>query len=423
MMTPSHSRFWSVERLSTFASTAIFVSSLCACTQSVSADPFDIRLETVVQYNGDDWMWFHPRVAAVPGMGKDGAPLVVMTLQKHLVVSDFYSGMYSMTTDDLGTTWSGPEERPELAWRQGPDGEITAICDVTPGWHAKSGKVLAIGIKLRYNKEGGQLRDESRSLEAAYYTFDPKSNTWTPWRILEMPDPEGQFYTTMPGCVQWLVEEDGGILLPLYFSDAEASKSDRYSVTVVKCSFDGENLTYVSHGEELSLDVERGLCEPSLTKFRGKYFMTIRNDVKGYVTMSADGLHFEPIKPWTFDDGEELGSYNTQQHWLTHSDGLFLCYTRRGANNDHVFRHRAPLFIAQVDAEKLHVIRSTERILMPDHGATYGNFGATAITESESWVTDAEGMFGEAKQRGAAGRVFAARVRWARPNALLGGLQ
>lgn len=368
-------------------------------------------------------MWFHPRVAAVPGMGKDGAPLVVMTLQKHLVVSDFYSGMYSMTTDDLGTTWSGPEERPELAWRQGPDGEITAICDVTPGWHAKSGKVLAIGIKLRYNKEGGQLRDESRSLEAAYYTFDPKSNTWTPWRILEMPDPEGQFYTTMPGCVQWLVEEDGGILLPLYFSDAEASKSDRYSVTVVKCSFDGENLTYVSHGEELSLDVERGLCEPSLTKFRGKYFMTIRNDVKGYVTMSADGLHFEPIKPWTFDDGEELGSYNTQQHWLTHSDGLFLCYTRRGANNDHVFRHRAPLFIAQVDAEKLHVIRSTERILMPDHGATYGNFGATAITESESWVTDAEGMFGEAKQRGAAGRVFAARVRWARPNALLGGLQ
>jgi hypothetical protein len=31
------------------------------------------------------------------------------------------------------------------------------------------------------------------------------------------------------------------------------------------------------------------------------------------------------------DDGAELGSYNTQQHWLSHGDGLFLMYTRRGA--------------------------------------------------------------------------------------------
>jgi hypothetical protein len=236
-----------------------------------------------------------------------------------------------------------------------------------------------------------------------------------------MPDPDGKFYTTMPGCVQWLVEKDGSILLPLYFSEAEASKSDRYSVTVVKCAFDGNELNYLSHGDELSLDVERGLCEPSLTTFKGKYYMTIRNDVKGYVMTSDDGQHFASIKPWTFDDGEELGSYNTQQHWLTHSDGLFLCYTRRGANNDHVIRHRAPLFIAQVDPEKLHVIRSTEKVLIPESGATMGNFGAAAITAGESWVTVGEGMFGEAKQRGAAGRVFAARVLWERPNALLGG--
>lgn len=41
------------------------------------------------------------------------------------------------------------------------------------------------------------------------------------------------------------------------------------------------------------------------------------------------------------DDGKELGSYNTQRHWLAHSVGPFLVYTRRGADNDHILRHRA----------------------------------------------------------------------------------
>ena len=49
--------------------------------------------------------------------------------------------------------------------------------------------------------------------------------------------------------------------------------------------------------------------------------------------------------------------------------GLFLVYTRRGANNDHIPRNRAPLFIARVDPGKLHVIRATERIAIPERGA------------------------------------------------------
>src|SRR5439155_26923249 len=161
-------------------------------------------------------------------------------------------------------------------------------------------------------------------------------------------------------------------------------------ITVVRCAFDGKELKYQKHGTELALNVERGLVEPSLVKHRGRYYLTIRNDVKGYVTVSDDGLNYESIKPWTFDDGKDLGSYNTQQHWLAHSDGLFLVYTRRGANNDHIIRHRAPLFIARVDPERLHVIRKSERVLIPERGGELGNFGAAAITEKESWVTVAE---------------------------------
>jgi hypothetical protein len=33
------------------------------------------------------------------------------------------------------------------------------------------------------------------------------------------------------------------------------------------------------------------------------------------------------------DDGQELGSYNTQAHWLVPNNVLFLSYTRQGANN------------------------------------------------------------------------------------------
>ena len=150
--------------------------------------------------------------------------------------------------------------------------------------------------------------------------------------------------------------------------------------------------------------------------------LTLRNDIKGYITVSDDGLHFPEPKPWTFDDGAELGSYNTQQHWLAHRDGLFLIYTRRGANNDHVMRHRAPLFIAEVDAVRLTVKRATERILIPELGASYGNFGVCDINEKETWVVETEsmrnpkGVIPVDNPWGSKGRVYAARILWNKPN-------
>jgi hypothetical protein len=105
---------------------------------------------------------------------------------------------------------------------------------------------------------------------------------------------------------------------------------------------------------------------------------------------------------------------------VAHHEGLFLVYTRRGAGNDHIMRSRAPLFIAEVDADQLHVIRASERVLIPERGATLGNFGAAAVSPEESWVTVAEGVWSDdARQRGAEGAVFVARVAWERPNELL----
>lgn len=383
--------------------------------QEVVPVKFDIQLDTVMEHDEGDFLWFHPRVAAVPGAGKDGAPLVVMTLQKHLHKSDYYSGTSYMRTADLGKTWEGPFLPPELDWIEVSDTEQISVADVTPGWHAPTGKVIAIGVHLVY-RNGQQVYDKPRMRVGAYAVCEPKTDAWTRWRKLETPHDEDTFFVVTPGCTQWIVEPDGSILLPFYFHGAGETLSKS---TVARCAFNGETLSYVEHGDELAIDVPRGFGEPSIAKYKGRYFLSIRNDQKGYVTVGDDGLHYAKPVPWTFDDGAELGSYNTQQHWLVHEDGLFLTYTRRGAGNDHIMRHRAPLFIAQVDPQRLCVIRATEKILIPERGATLGNFGAAAISPRESWVTVAEGVWNDdARKRGAKGAVFVARVLWHRPNTL-----
>jgi len=88
-------------------------------------------------------------------------------------------------------------------------------------------------------------------------------------------------------------------------------------------------------------------------------------------------------------------------------------YTRRGLNNDHVFRHRAPLVMAQVDPARMCVLRDTERILVPERGARLGNFGVVEVNAEETWVTVAEWMQPVGCEKyGSDNSVYAARIRW-----------
>lgn len=376
---------------------------------------FTVQLDVARQELHPDWCWFHPRAAAIPDHGQDGGPAVVMTIQKHLEASDHYSGLYFMRTDDRGQTWTDPVMPPELEWRVEGDVDVS-VADCTPGWHAMTGRLLVVGTKVRYSRDGEHLYEVPGSHQLSYTTYDPLTGDWAPWQELVTPHLTDKFHLVCPGCVQWLVQPDGTVLIPAYF---KGPTGEDYSSTVFHCAFDGQQLTYLEHGDEIGIVGGRGIYEPSLTKWRGTYYLTLRNDDRAYVTTSADGLHWAPYRPWLWDDGGELGSYNTQAHWLTHHDGLFLSYTRRGANNDHIMRNRAPLFLAQVDPERLVVMRATEQVLMPERGVMLGNFGANLVDENESWVTDAEYMMGtEPHERGADNSVYVARVRWAEPNRL-----
>jgi hypothetical protein len=360
--------------------------------------------------------WCHPRAGIVPDAGHNGQPRVVMTMNNlDLAGSDVFYGMFGLHTDNLAGEWTKPEELKTLAPRYEIIAGVkrpVAVSDFWPKWHSKSKTLLGTGHTVVYTTDWRVTNPRPRN--TSYSVYDIETGKWEEWKKLKMPDGD-KFYNSGAGCVQRYDLDDGSILLPISFRP----KGKNSRVTVCKCSFNGE-LKYLTHGTELELnDDSRGLGEPSLTKFNGEYFMTIRNDNKGFVARSSDGQQFNKYQPWMFNDGSELGSYNTQQHWVTHSDALFLVYTRRGANNDHVFRHRAPLFMAQVDPEKLCVIRETEQILVPERGARLGNFGVTDISPYETWVSVAEWMQPHGVDKyGSDGSVFVAKIKWNQPNRL-----
>ncbi|MGI6338461.1 MAG: neutral/alkaline non-lysosomal ceramidase N-terminal domain-containing protein [Bacteroidales bacterium] len=78
---------------------------------------FPVKTDVAYQELSENYCWFHLRATAIPGMGKNSNPTVIMTIQKELQdISDFYSGLYYMRTDDLGETWTKPIEISELKW-------------------------------------------------------------------------------------------------------------------------------------------------------------------------------------------------------------------------------------------------------------------------------------------------------------------
>lgn len=352
------------------------------------------RIDT--QFDIDEgYCWVQARGGVFP----DGRA-VITTQPLRLTGSDIFYGLSCFFSKDDGKTWRGPVEQSGLQRRPWENGTEIVICDGTPAYHQHSGKVLLTGHTCIYDQD--EFMPDPRPRYTAYSVFDDKKERWSKFKLLEMPESETTFFSCGSGCGQRVDMDDGSILLPVYYmsrDEACAPWDNCYHSTVVRCAFDGQDLKYLEHGNSLSISEPRGLYEPSLYSFNGRYFMTLRNDIKGYVADSGNGIDFNTPKPWCFDDGEDIGNYCTQQHFLSLGDKLYLTYTRRGADNDHVFRHRAPIFAAQVDTEKLCIIRDSEKIVIPERGARLGNFGCLQVSNNEAWVIVSEWMQnGEGKE-------------------------
>jgi hypothetical protein len=384
-------------------------------------DSLDYSVETQIIHSGYDrkTCWVQTRGGVIPPH-----TAVVTTQKLRITGSDVFSGICDLRSDDFGRTWTGPNVQPGLMRRRNPDGTEACPCDGTPAWHARSRKLLLTGHLAQYHDDN---LVEGLYPRATYFSvYDEKTRLWSDWQSVELPADDSACFNSGAGCVQRVDLPDGDILLPTYFR-ARNDTTGCYKASVMRCGFDGRAVTFKERGPDLVCPEPRGFCEPSLVRFGDRFFLTLRNDVRGYVASGLDGLVFDPPKPWTFDDGTEIGNYNTQQHWVAHSDGLFLVYTRRGANNDHVFRHRAPLFMAWMDPDRLCLVRATERPVVPERGARLGNFGICTASPEESWVVVSEWMqttgpdpydCTKCERYGSNNALFVSRIKWNKPNRL-----
>ena len=323
---------------------------------------------------------------------------LITTQKLELSGCDAFYGIEMMKSSDLGKSFSSPVPSSGLARRTRPDGLDEVMCDATPCYHERTGKIILVGHIAIYEKGNVQTKTPIRK-STAYAVYDEEIGDFSPFKMIEMPNIDGDIYfASGSGCSQIHECESGELLIPFYFRSYENSQnksSPHFSAAVMRCSFDGEEIRLIEIGRSLVTDVPRGFGEPSITKFGDEYFLALRNDVKGYAAKSRDGINYGKPFELCFDDGESLGNYNTQQHWLTSGDRLWLVYTRRAENNSHVFRHRAPLFIAEFDPATMRVIRSTEQIAVPERGARLGNFGCQSYSNEVGYVFASEWMQGD----------------------------
>lgn len=385
----------------------VLTTSQLHAAEPVAAVPLNFVSLTAIEGSAD-WDWWQARTAFVPGP----KPLWITTMSETGKTGshDFHDfhDIYQSISRDGGRSWSSPTIISLLKRTKQDDGYEVAPGDLWPTFHSKTGRVLVTG--KTFNFAEGKREDRLRE-RVSCAVMNPETGEWGPMSFLTMPEKDHSGATITgcnAGCTQRVDLPNGDILLPVrYWRDP---KTHNYTSTVARCSFDGNTLTYREHGTEMNVAQGRGLYEPSLAKFDGNYFLTMRADQSAYVARSADGIRFEHLREWKFDDGQPLGSYNTQQHWVTVGGGLFLVYTRKGADNDHIMRHRAPLFIGQVNPDTLQVIRSTERILIPENHATLGNSGICFINENETWVTCGEGLLRLGKRKGQQNKVLFVKI-------------
>lgn len=381
---------------------------------SAESDRFIASIEKVTLRRGRDGSgptWFHPRACMVPT--PDG-PLALMTLQT-IAGSDFFGPVHWMTSRDIGRTWTDPQPVPALGRVKLGSGWDEGVCDVVPEFHPRTGSVLALGHSVNYR--GPKFEKDQPPRWPVYAVW--RDGQWGERRKLEWDDPRGSLIYTN-NCGQRVVLPDGDVAFVMTFG----TKSSKRSAAGVRCSFDGQTLAIKQVGREMQHPIGRGLLEPSLVKWRDRFFVTLRaEDDRGYVATSDDGLDFSEKQPWAWDNGELLTMSTTQQHWLAHSEALFLVYNRKDASNVDVPRWRAPLFMAQVDPEKLRLLRDTERIVLPlvgdgvkapDDVAYSGNFHPVNASPDQSWVTDGEML----PKRGYKGDLLLSRIHWLRPNQL-----
>lgn len=333
-----------------------------------------------------------------PSIATDGKGLAILAFQKLLLSgSDVFYGQFMSRSVDGGRTWSEPREMTSLKDGRTEDG--MRVARYATVYHAaKSNRWFGLGQACTYKNDKVPNNSYSPGKPYSwpiYVPIDAEKGEFGESSKLEFPLPYA-------GCLpfgQQLECENGDVLVPFYFEapfrqDAKRTAYDvKGRVIVVRYRFTDAGPAEVAVGEPISCEgLRRGVGEPSLISSQGRIFITLRSDEMGMWAESEDGLHFSKPRPWTWTDGQRIGNANTQQHWMKVGEKVFLAYTRVTPANGHVFRNRAPIFLAQFDPVRGGIVRETEFPLVPELGARLGNFCCAPCGNDAFWLVTAEWM-------------------------------
>ncbi len=119
-------------------------------------NPLGFDVERTVAHQGFDgeMCWVHARAGVIPAQqAPSKQPLVVMTTQPLMLTgSDVFYALHHTLSTDFGTTWSELERNESFARQVMEDGREVTVCDFTPMWHAKTGKLLGTGHTVWYEQ-------------------------------------------------------------------------------------------------------------------------------------------------------------------------------------------------------------------------------------------------------------------------------
>ena len=325
-----------------------------------------------------------------PNIATDWEGTVLMSYCNLLLTgSDVFYGQEMYRSEDNGLTWK--KMRKSKSLKQTWDGDLRVTYGASPQYSCYYGKWYAICCDTKYVNDDVPFQKmvDGKPWRTPYYA-DIDIRTGKVGKLKEIPFPFEYAGANPYG--RPLELDNGDIIITFYYMSPE-HKTKHFKSVCVRYRFVEDGLEVVEAGTPVGCpELKRGVYEPSVTCFQGKYYMTLRSDERGLYCESEDGLHFGPLKTWCWEDGAPIGNKNTQQHWVNLGDRLYLCYTRENGANNHVFRNRAPIYSALFDTERGVLVRGTEFPLVPELGARLGNFKTTSDGKGRAFLATAEWM-------------------------------
>ena len=246
-----------------------------------------------------------------PKVAFDGEDAVLSYSMLHLSGSDCFGDSYA----SLFKIGEKPKSAVKTQAAKSFDEDRDVYIERTFYYNKKHGIYFGFGTMDHYfgSATTQELKGGIGVTELMFRIFDKSTCTYSDPRPAPFPF---NAYTVV---VHSVVEEkdNGDMLVSAYFARNQELGAE--CVTVLY-GYDNGKIVIRQVGEPISVSgYPRGLLEPTATKYKEKYYMTIRTDTAALFCQSDDGFSFTEPRLHRFDDETPFECYNTMQRLIATS--------------------------------------------------------------------------------------------------------